>query len=34
MTLIEDELYVYGDKQNEQFKNMYVVSGSYVIQSS
>ena len=28
--LIEDELYIYYDKENEKFKNMYVISGSYI----
>lgn len=29
-TLIEDELYIYSDKNVEHFKGMYVVSGSYI----
>ena len=28
--MIEDELYVYSDKENEKFKNMYVISGSFI----
>ena len=29
-TLIEDELYLFDDKENDKFKAMYVVSGSYI----
>ena len=28
--LIEDELYIYYDKENEKFRDMYVISGSYI----
>lgn len=30
MTLIEDELYVYDNKENEKHSNLYVISGCFV----
>jgi hypothetical protein len=34
MTLIEDELYMYNNKSDEQYNKMYIISGSYVQQKN